>query len=44
MTQVIAFQTEMICSGFERPAIDALNANGVNTTQDLLGIKDEDTE
>lgn len=34
--QMIAFQAILLCLGFVQPAMDSLNVNGINTTQDLI--------
>jgi hypothetical protein len=42
--QAIAFQAVLTCMGFTNPTINALAANGINTTQDLIGLNEKDVE
>ncbi len=42
--QAITLQAVLICIGFTNPAINALAANGINTTQDLIGLIEKDVE
>jgi hypothetical protein len=40
----IAFQAALQHMGFTQPAVAAMTANGVTTTQDLVGLDDKDVE
>ncbi len=44
MAQVIAFQAALQRMGFTQPAIAAITENGINSTQDLIGLDDKDVE
>jgi hypothetical protein len=44
MAQAIAFQAALQRIGFTPPAVVAMTANGITTTQDLLGLDDKDVE
>jgi hypothetical protein len=44
MAQAVAFQAVLLRLGCPPPAIQAITANGINTTQDLIGLTDKDIE
>jgi hypothetical protein len=44
MAQAIAFQAALQRIGFTQPAVAAMAANGITTTQDLIGLDDKDVE
>jgi hypothetical protein len=44
MAQAIAFQAALQRMGFTQPAIAAITANGINTSQDLIGLDEKDVE
>jgi hypothetical protein len=44
MAQAVAFQAVLQRLGCPPTAIQAINANGITTTQDLIGINDKDVE
>jgi len=43
MAQAVAFTAALNRIGFSQAAIAAINANGLNTTADLVGLNDKDT-
>lgn len=42
--QLAAFQAVLTRMGFGQPAVAALNANGLNSTRDLINLTDKDVE
>jgi hypothetical protein len=44
MAQTVAFQAVLQGLGCPPTAIQAISANGITTTQDLIGITDKDVE
>jgi hypothetical protein len=44
MAQAIAFQAALQRMGFTQPAVAAMTANGITTSQDIIGLDDKDVE
>jgi len=43
MAQAVAFTAALTRLGFSQAAVASINANGINTTMDLIGLGEKDT-